>query len=120
MEIRQCSLQSIKFGLLGGGETSRLSGSQKPLCQAAFLNLGLGAASDFLGNTAKCTDVLEQLLARTSKLNSIAGAAGRVAVEIRQCSLQSIKFGLLGGGEESRLSGCPKPFCQAAFLNLGL
>ena len=61
-----------KLGLLGGGEKSRLFGSPKPFCEAAFLKLGFRAASDFLGNTAKGTDVLQQLVAR---LNSIAASS---------------------------------------------
>ena len=56
-------------------------------------------------------------MARTSKLNSIAGAAGRAAgFDLR---IEVGKLGLLGGGEKSRLFGFPKPFCEVAFLNLG-
>merc|ERR1711873_95207 len=94
-----------KLGLLGSGETSRLFGFPKPCCEVAFLKLGFRAASDFLGNTAKGADVLQQVLGRTSKLNSIAG--------------ELCKLGLLGGRETSRLFGSPKLLCEAAFMNLG-
>ena len=79
---------------MGVGEEFPLSGFPEPLRQVAFLNLVRTAASNFLGHPAEVTDLLQQSIARSITLGTMA---------------QGLKLRLLGVGEAFPLSGFAEP-----------